>query len=312
MPTYQKILFVSTGISDEKDALTQALTITKNHHSDLTVLIIHPRFPSRLAAHEKQYEQSLIDNLRTTVDRVCQNIGIAIDQLKLTVKVEKRVKPTIAIIRQVLTDSIDLVIKQGEPEDSKHGFKALDMDLLRQCPCPLWLCRPITKQRQHINIAVAIDAEIEHEEGHNLSLQLLETADDLANDCHINLAIISCWDYELEEYFKGNPWMNLSDADIIDLVIEAEETNLHNLTALIKQANITNTLDVYNLKGQPEKRIAQFVEENDIDILVMGTVARTGLAGFIIGNTAENILQKIPCSVLALKPQGFLSPVKAY
>lgn len=32
----------------------------------------------------------------------------------------------------------------------------------------------------------------------------------------------------------------------------------------------------------------------------------------IIGNTAENILQKIDCSLLALKPLGFVSPVKAY
>lgn len=44
----------------------------------------------------------------------------------------------------------------------------------------------------------------------------------------------------------------------------------------------------------------------------MGTVARTGIPGFIIGNTAENILQKIDCSLLALKPLGFVSPVKAY
>jgi nucleotide-binding universal stress UspA family protein len=52
--------------------------------------------------------------------------------------------------------------------------------------------------------------------------------------------------------------------------------------------------------------------KSQIDILIMGTVARTGISGFIIGNTAENILQKIDCSLLALKPQGFVSPVKAY
>ncbi len=312
MSTYQKILFVSTGVSDEKNALTQALTLTKKYHSELTVLIIHPQFPSHLAVQEKQYEQSLIDNLQTTIDHICRHIDLAVDQLKLVIKVEKQIKPTIAIIRQVLTDSIDLVIKQSEQEKSKNGFKALDMDLLRQCPCPLWLCRPITKQQQYINIAVAVDAQIEHEEGHNLSLQLLKTADDLANDCHINLAIISCWDYELEEYFKGNPWMNFSDTDILDQIKATKETNFTHLTTLIEQSNITNTHKVHNLKGQPEKCIAQFVEENDIDILVMGTVARTGLAGFIIGNTAENILQKIACSVVALKPHGFVSPVKAY
>lgn len=46
-------------------------------------------------------------------------------------------------------------------------------------------------------------------------------------------------------------------------------------------------------------------------MLVMGTVARTGVAGFFMGNTAENISQRISCSLFALKPKGFISPVKA-
>ncbi|HNA21902.1 MAG TPA: universal stress protein, partial [Agitococcus sp.] len=46
-----------------------------------------------------------------------------------------------------------------------------------------------------------------------------------------------------------------------------------------------------------------------IDLVVMGSVARTGIAGLIIGNTAETILEQLQCSVLVLKPQGFISPV---
>jgi len=41
----------------------------------------------------------------------------------------------------------------------------------------------------------------------------------------------------------------------------------------------------------------------------MGTVARTGIKGLIIGNTAEVILNGIQCSVLAVKPDGFVSPL---
>lgn len=64
--------------------------------------------------------------------------------------------------------------------------------------------------------------------------------------------------------------------------------------------------------GVTDESISDFIEKNDIDILVMGTVARTGIYSFVIGNTAENILQKLCCSLLALKPNGFVSPVKAY
>ena len=41
------------------------------------------------------------------------------------------------------------------------------------------------------------------------------------------------------------------------------------------------------------------------------TVARSGAGGMIIGNTAERVLNRMNCSVLALKPDGFVSPVKA-
>ena len=41
----------------------------------------------------------------------------------------------------------------------------------------------------------------------------------------------------------------------------------------------------------------------------MGTVCRTGLAGFFIGNTAENVLNEVNCSVLTVKPEGFITPV---
>lgn len=41
-------------------------------------------------------------------------------------------------------------------------------------------------------------------------------------------------------------------------------------------------------------------------------VGRTGIPGFVIGNTAEDTLREIRCSLLALKPNGFVSPVKAY
>lgn len=45
--------------------------------------------------------------------------------------------------------------------------------------------------------------------------------------------------------------------------------------------------------------------------MVMGTVARTGISGFFIGNTAEKILRNVNCSVLTVKPDSFETPVKA-
>jgi len=42
----------------------------------------------------------------------------------------------------------------------------------------------------------------------------------------------------------------------------------------------------------------------------MGTLSRTGISGLLIGNTAEKVLRQVDCSVLIVKPDGFITPVK--
>ena len=63
-------------------------------------------------------------------------------------------------------------------------------------------------------------------------------------------------------------------------------------------------------KGSADKEIARLAKELRADVVVMGTLARADIAGFIIGNTAETILDQLTCSVLAIKPPGFVSPVQ--
>ena len=65
------------------------------------------------------------------------------------------------------------------------------------------------------------------------------------------------------------------------------------------------------LRGDPTVVIPQRVEELDADLLSIGTVSRTGLSSWLIGNTAEAILDCIDCTVVTLKPEGFVPPVSA-
>jgi nucleotide-binding universal stress UspA family protein len=67
---------------------------------------------------------------------------------------------------------------------------------------------------------------------------------------------------------------------------------------------------VHLLKGEPSDVIAEFAKTGRIDLIVMGIVARSGIGGLLIGSTAESILQRVDCSVLAIKPEGFVSPVE--
>jgi nucleotide-binding universal stress UspA family protein len=53
------------------------------------------------------------------------------------------------------------------------------------------------------------------------------------------------------------------------------------------------------------------VEKFKINQLVMGTIGRTGLPGFVIGNTAEHLLTEVTCAILVVKPPGFVSAFHA-
>ncbi len=64
--------------------------------------------------------------------------------------------------------------------------------------------------------------------------------------------------------------------------------------------------------AHPYRNVLAAVDSMDpvsADLIVMGTKGRTGIPGLIIGNTAENVLQRTKASVLAVKPNGFVSPV---
>ena len=67
---------------------------------------------------------------------------------------------------------------------------------------------------------------------------------------------------------------------------------------------------IHMLAGPPGDVLPRLAERLDVGVVVMGTVGRTGLTGLIMGNTAETILRAVRCSVLAVKPEGFVTPVK--
>jgi nucleotide-binding universal stress UspA family protein len=64
------------------------------------------------------------------------------------------------------------------------------------------------------------------------------------------------------------------------------------------------------IKGEAGRVIPELAAKKEADLIVMGTLSRSGVAGFLIGNTAEKILHKVDCSVLTIKPEGFVTPVK--
>lgn len=54
------------------------------------------------------------------------------------------------------------------------------------------------------------------------------------------------------------------------------------------------------VRGQPAAAILQYASEHDIDLIVVGTHARTGLDRLIVGSVAEHVIRKSPVPVVTV------------
>lgn len=312
MRRFQNILYVTRGTADETDALKQALSLARNNATPLQVVAVCPLLPKKLRAYQAGFEASLADRIRTSIAGARAELNIAPDEVRAMVTVECGDMPAVRMVRRALRDAHDLLIKQAEPTESRAGFRSFDMQLLRLCPCPLWLSRPISRHREAIRIGVAVDPHSAEPTGRDLALRLLQLSRSLADTCSGELNIVSCWDSELEADLRYSPWLKVPEEEIVAAVLAAERDHRMDLEGLIHESGIAGQVRVHHTRGKPEQTIPQLVDGLQLDILVMGTVARTGIPGFVIGNTAENTLREIRCSLLAVKPNGFVSPVRAY
>lgn len=312
MRSFRDILFVGRGAEDETDALEQALSLARHNGAKLTALVVGPDVPDAIAPYRETLVEALERDMRQAIEAVRDAIGLGPDDVPVTVEVRCGSAPVVHIIQRVIRDGHDLVVKKADSGDGQTGFKAVDMHLLRKCPCPVWLCRRIARSREEMRVGVAVDPESREAAGHDLSLRLLTLARSLADTCSGELEIIACWEFEYEGFLRHSPWARVPEDEVQGAVTGAQEAHRSALSALVEASGIGGAYRIHHERGRPGDAVPTRVDELALDILVMGTVARTGLPGFLIGNTAEDIVQRIRCSLLAVKPPGFVSPVKPY
>lgn len=310
MEQFTNILFVSSSVT-ETEALKQALSIARNSQGALRALVLVPEFPTEFADQKARYEAFLHSELQRTIQAARAALKLSAEEYPVEVDVETGAMPAERIVRKVLLNAYDLVVKEANPRDSGRGFKAMDMELLRKCPCPVLLCRPIDHSRHDIRVAVAIDPQSEEPGVRALAIELLRLSRSLADTCSGELYIVSCWHYEYEDSLRDNPWIKVTPEELRATLQQTQSAHKAALDGLIHESSVGGVQRIHCIKGRPEQMIPSFVETENVDILVMGTVGRTGIAGFIFGNTAENLVQKLRCSLLAMKPAGFVSPVDA-
>lgn len=322
MQRFKNILYITAHDSSDVTALERAADLVKNNQACLTVLEVINKIPSNLKIVDHTLFSEDFQVKRVTEHQ--NKLEKLVAPWKKDIEIKTRVRtgiPFLEIIREILYNGHDLLIKAAESGGLlDRVFGSDDMHLLRKCPCPVWLVKPnAPKTYRRILASVDIDDFFLPEElntRHLLNLQILEMASSLALSEFAQLHVIHVWD-AIGEMVINSMSHDMSEDDVAAYVEKVRRKTEASMDALMHEVYINIKQDASDylrpqthlIKGAPRKEVPAFAEEIKADLVVMGTVARTGISGFIMGNTAETILNRLDCSILAVKPPGFITPV---
>ena len=312
MENYQNILVVIDPTTNEQKALNRAIDLASkvNANSENKAKV-----SAFLCVFDFSYEMTTIlsgeerDVMRQSVIKDKEYwLKNFINDLKSDVEVECQVvwhnRPFEAIIEQVITQNYDLVIKSTHQHDKFKSviFTPTDWHILRKCPCPVLLVKE-HEWPNNGNIVAAVNVGSDEAEHHSLNVKITEEAKQLAQLIQANIHLVNS--------FPGTP---------VNIAIEIPEFNSteyndsmlkHHEQAMITHANqfdisVANT---HVEEGLPETVIEHVASKLDAELVILGTIGRTGISAALIGNTAEHVIDQLNCDVLALKPDGYISPL---
>ena len=152
----------------------------------------------------------------------------------------------------------------------------------------------------------AVDLDPTEPDTESLARKIMELATSLATDEGSELHVVHVWRLAAETVLRGR---QIDTADVDKIVESMEAAHQSELDRLLDPYPYDKRT-VHLVKGQAGDIIPEFAEELDVDLVVIGTVGGAGIPGLLIGNTAEEILNVVDCSVLTLKPKGFETPIQ--
>ena len=303
---FNNILVVLNPENDKQYALARAVRLAQEQKSPNPVNIT-----LFLAIYDLSYEMSA---LLSSEERTEMRHNV-IEQRKLAIQpyIEKYASDGIqfsstvvwqsneaeAITREVEAHNYDLVVKYTKAEESLKSLivTPVDWKILRKCPTPILVVKDGDWKHQR-RILVAVNVSDDENEAHSsfndelvsLSMDLADSLD--RGNIHlvtaypptpINMAI------DLPEFSTGDGNSGLRGQYLL------------NMKALRQKYGISDD-HTHVLEGFPEDVIPQVAEKLEAELVILGTIGRTGLSAAFLGNTAEHVISKLNCNLLAIKP----------
>lgn len=202
------------------------------------------------------------------------------------------------IITQVLRDQHDFVIIGARHLTAARSVLvgSTGVKLLRLCPTPVWITQPQETQRI----------------GSILVAHCLKEVGDEAMEFGCTLAKLSTAKLHVLHSLELPDHDSMLPERIAAEKMTEYRSDAHgHIDSQLQRYVLSQSAESHIVTRPPAQEVLKYVAANNIDLLVMGTIARSGLSGVVFGNAAERMLPQMACSLLAIKPSDFETPISS-
>jgi universal stress protein E len=210
-----------------------------------------------------------------------------------------------SIVRKAVDSAADIVIKDTHYHSALQRaiFSNTDWSLIRGCAATLWLVKP-RPPGQHPCFVAAVDPLHERDKPADLDRRILATANELSSALGGDVHVFHAFDVSAALAVSTDS-MTMPIALPINDFAEPMRVAHSDAVAELCKAHGIGPQRTHVHQGATRELLMTLTEQLRADAVVMGAISRSGLKGLFLGNTAEDVLDRLHCDLIIVKPDGF-------
>jgi len=296
---YKRVLVTSEEATQSTVQLGKGVALADPQgHTEWFMTVYHPAFEAAIGddpATEVEARQLYARHRQNQADRLIDELGL---ENEIAADVCWHPSFLAAVVRQAERYSPDLlVIPRRQNQDLVEWLIGGDeQDLVRELSSPL-LVAAAQPWPTHPRIAVALNPFHLDKRDNSLERKLLQAADQMAQTLTAEMHVVHC--------FQSLPQTAIFDEQVVtdyaSLQARVGEEHRERIEALL------STIDrpvggpmMQLIEGDVQAELPKFIEQQRIDILILGTTEHSMLERLLIGSTTERLLTRVGCDVLVL------------
>jgi len=307
MSIWKNVLVYADGRPESEVALTEGLRLASHATGRVMAMDVIHHAPTRIPPGLLVLAQQEL--LELMLEQRDEQLQENMERLQMSAHVEVKVacgNPAFELIRQAASGRHDLIVKAARGRDVRHmtSFGTTALHLVRKSQVPVLLMSPDRRLLDGPKVLCAVDPT-DDDTGLELNRALLSAACALAEVYGAQVHVLHVIDTQ-----KLNVYRCLLSSDAFAQFVQGWhrtlQTSLEQLLA--RELHGLSGVHEHLLEGDPADTIVKMVAAEKVSHLVMGSVGHLE-PGRFIGNLAEEVLSRIDCSLLTIKPSGFVTPI---